>query len=586
MARNEVAKAQWIKRVFPIVEWLPKYNVRYLSDDAVAAVIVTLMLIPQALAYALLAGVPAVVGLYASMLPMVLYTFFGSSTTLSVGPMAVVSLMTATIASQWAGQGSDEYMTVVIALAAMSGLMLTLMGLFRLGFLANFLSHPVIAGFISASALMIGASQLPHLLGVSSSGDTLFAMLTSLFYALPGTNGATLALGGASVLMLLAARRWMVSGLVALGFSNGIARFAARLAPILTVAVATLVTWVGQLESYGVEVVGAVASGLPSLVLPDLSMDRMQSLGVSALLISVVGFVEAMSVAQALGSKRRERVDPNQELVGLGVSNLGSAFSGGFPVTGSLSRSVVNHEAGAATPASGFMAALGVLVAILTLTPVIAHLPTTVLAAIIIVSIISLLDVHTFIRSWRYHRGDAVAMLVTFLATLWQGVEVGLVTGAALSLMLYLYRTSRPHYAVLGRMPGTEHFRNIERFDEVETDQSVIIVRIDESLYFANARFLEEKIDSLCAQVDNLKHLVLACQAINMIDASALDSLEEINQRLKESGIEFHLAEVKGPVMDRLKETDFLDHLGGRVHLSVYSAWEELHQGQANANSN
>ncbi|MCM2971743.1 SulP family inorganic anion transporter [Larsenimonas suaedae] len=579
MASTATARRRVLKRLLPITEWLPGYNVRSLSDDALAAVIVTLMLIPQALAYALLAGVPAVVGLYASMLPLALYTFFGSSTTLSVGPMAVVSLMTASIASRWAAQGSGEYMVVVVALAALSGAMLLVMGLCRLGFFANFLSHPVIAGFISASALMIGVSQLPHLLGVSSSGDTLFAMLAALFKALPETNGTTLALGLVCIVMLLAARRWLEAALTALKLSAGMARFLTRLAPIVTVALATWATWGFGLESRGVEVLGTVASGLPSLSWPDLSFDQAKSLGGSALLISIIGFVEAMSVAQALATKRRERIDPDQELVGLGVANLGSAASGGFPVTGSLSRSVVNHEAGAATPASGLMAAVGVLIAIVTLTPVIAHLPTTVLSAIIIVSILSLLDVHTFVRSWRYYRGDAMAMLVTFVVTLWQGVETGLVTGAALSLMLYLYRTSRPHCAVLGRVPGTEHFRNIDRFEAVETDQNVIIVRIDESLYFANARFLEEKIDSLCAQVKNLKHLVLACQAINMIDASALDSLEEINQRLKESGIAFHLAEVKGPVMDRLKETTFLDNLGGGVHLSVYSAWEELHQG-------
>lgn len=433
---------QWGRQLFPIVSWLPRYRAHTLGHDSLAALIVTLMLIPQALAYALLAGVPAVIGLYASLLPLAVYTLFGSSTTLSVGPMAVVSLMTATAAAQVAGPGSEAYLPVVISLAALSGVILTIMGLCRLGFLANFLSHPVIAGFISASALIIAASQLPSLLGLPDAEGSPVQRLMALAGHPDTVNLPTLVLGISAALVMWLGKHYLAHGLSRLGCSLGLARFVVRMVPIMTIAVTTTITWVGGLSAEGVQVVGSVTSGLPSLIWPDMSVGRWQQLGVSALLISVVGFVESMSVAQALATRRRERLDPNQELVGLGMANMGAAVCGSFPVAGSLSRSAVNHDAGAATPAAGLFAAGGVALASVTLTPVIAHLPTAVLAAVIIVSVMSLLDWATLVRAWRYSRGDAAAMLATFFMTLWQGVETGLVTGAALSLTLYLYRTS------------------------------------------------------------------------------------------------------------------------------------------------
>ncbi len=564
-----------LQRYLPILQWLKVYNRETLTSDLVAAVIVTIMLIPQSLAYALLAGLPPEVGLYASILPLVAYAIFGTSRTLAVGPVAVVSLMTAAAVGNLALAGTAEYLAAAIALAFLSGVILILMGLFRLGILANFLSHPVISGFITASGLIIAASQLKHILGVDAGGHNLLDILMALAGQLAHINLPTLIIGVSATAFLFWVRKQLKPLLVKVGLGPRLADIIAKAGPVLAVVATTLAVWGLDLQAQGVKVVGQVPSGLPGLALPSFDLELWKQLFVSALLISIVGFVESVSVAQTLAAKRRQRIDPDQELVGLGASNIAAAASGGFPVTGGFSRSVVNFDAGAETPAAGAFTAVGIAMATLVLTPLIFFLPKATLAATIIVAVLSLVDLGALKRTWAYSRSDFAAMLATIVLTLVHGVELGIIAGVGLSVLLYLYRTSKPHSAIVGRVPGTEHFRNIDRH-QVETEQHILTLRVDESLYFANARYLEDLIYDQVARNPELRHLVLMCPAVNLIDASALESLEAINQRLMDSGVKFHLSEVKGPVMDKLKDTHFLHDLSGEIFLSQYAAWEKL----------
>lgn len=569
-----------LKRLLPILDWGRRYNRATLGSDLLAAVIVTLMLIPQSLAYAMLAGLPPEVGLYASIAPLLLYALFGSSRVLAVGPVAVVSLMTATAIGQYADSGSPQYWEAAIALAFLSGLMLLAMGLLRLGFLANFLSHPVISGFISASGILIAFSQLKVILGIDASGQTLPQLIPAMLAALPQTHALTLAMGIAATVFLFWVRKGLKPLLMARGMPAKRADALAKAGPVLAIIATTLLTWLAGWDGQGVRIVGEVPAGLPPLLMPSFDGALWQQLWMPALLISVVGFVESVSVGQTLAAKRRQRIEPDQELVALGASNMGAAFSGGFPVTGGFARSVVNFDAGARTPAAGVFTAIGIALASLLLTPALYYLPHATLAATIIVAVLSLVDFSILKHTWRYSKADFAAVAATLLATLLVGVEAGLIAGVGLSLLLYLWRTSRPHIAEVGLMPGTEHFRNVLRHP-VLTSPSLVSLRVDESLYFANARALEDRINQAVAANPELRHLVLQCSAINSIDASALESLEAINQRLLSAGIGFHFSEIKGPVMDRLQRSDFLDHLNGQVFLSQYQAVQTLVPGFA-----
>lgn len=559
----------------PVLHWAREYDRDTLLRDAVAAVIVTLMLIPQSLAYAQLAGLPPEVGLYASVAPLLVYALLGTSRVLAVGPVAVVSLMTAAAVGEHAAAGGAHYLAVAITLAFLSGLILLAMGLLRLGFLAHFLSHPVIAGFITASGILIAASQLKTLLGVSAGGHNLLEMLTALWAQRSQVHGLTLGIGAASLAFLFWVRRGLQPLLRRLGVPPRAAELGAKAGPVAAIVGATLFTWTVDGGARGVKLVGAVPQGLPPLTQPLWDLALWQSLLVPALLISVVGFVESVSVGQTLAAKRRQRIEPDQELVALGGSNLSAAFTGGFPVTGGFARSVVNFDAGAQTPAAGVYTAVGILLASLLLTPALFHLPQATLAATIVVAVLSLVDVGILRRTWVYSRADFTAVLATLLVTLAVGVESGLVAGVGLSLALHLWRTSQPHIAEVGQVPGTEHYRNVLRH-QVITHPQVLALRMDESLYFANARALEDRINAAVALRPELRHVVLQCSAINDIDASALDSLEAIDQRLRDAGVRLHLSEVKGPVMDKLQRSDFLQRMSGQVFLTHHQAATSL----------
>jgi sulfate permease, SulP family len=552
-------------------DWLRGYDRRVAGQDGLAALIVTLMLIPQSLAYAMLAGLPPQTGLYASILPLLAYAMFGSSRALAVGPVAVVSLMTAAALAPLFAPGSAEYLGAAMLLALLSALLLFGMAVLRLGFLANFLSHPVISGFISASGLLIALGQLKHILGIPAAGQALPELLPALLEGLPRTHLPTLLIGASSLLFLWWARARMKALLVGLGINPALAANLAKTGPVLAIVVSVLVVGALQLEQAGVAVVGVIPQGLPPLTLPPLDLALMRQLLPAAALISLIGFVESVSVAQTLAAKRRQRIAPDRELLGLGAANLAAAVSAGMPVTGGFARSVVNFEAGAQTPMAGALTAVGIALSALLLTPWLHDLPQAVLAAAIIVAVLGLVDLGALRHTWRYSRQDGAAQAATLGGVLLFGVEVGILLGVGLSLLLFLWRTSRPHLAVVGQLPGSEHFRNILRYSVVQSP-SVLSLRVDESLYFPNARYLEERVGELIAARPQVRHLVLMCSGVNLIDASALESLDAIAERLRSAGVQLHLSEVKGPVMDQLQRSAFLRQFGGQVFVSQYHA--------------
>ena len=569
-----IEKPRWLFSV-PILVWGPQYSRENLSQDGFAAFIVTLMLIPQSLAYATLAGLPPVVGLYASVAPLLVYAVLGSSRVLAVGPVAVVSLMTAATVAEHAAAGTHAYWQVAMTLALLSGALLFLMGLLRLGFLANFLSHPVISGFITASGLLIALSQVKTIMAVKAEGDHFFDLLLVLIAQAPSAHGLTLILGVVTIGFLVWVRKGLRPLLIRFGLPLGLADFCVKAGPVAAIVLSSLLAWALDWQEKGVKLVGAIPQGLPPLTVPIWDPALWRELLVPALLISAVGFVESVSVGQTLAAKRRQRIEPDQELIALGASNLSAAFTGGFPVTGGFSRSVVNFDAGAQTPAAGVFTALGIALASLFLTPALYFLPQVTLAATIVVAVLALVDFGVLKSTWLFSKLDFIAVATTLFTTLLLGVESGLVLGMLVSWALFLFRASRPHIATVGLLPGTEHFRNVSRH-EVIVSPRLVCLRVDASMFFANARAIEDRINAEVALRPRLEHVVLQCSAVNDIDASALESLQAISTRLQESGIALHFSEIKGPVMDKLKRTGFLKDLHGQVFMTSYQALAAL----------
>lgn len=571
-----------LERLFPALSWLKNYSRVQFSQDATAAFIVTMLLIPQSLAYAMLAGVPPEVGLYSSILPLVLYAVFGTSTSLSVGPVAVASLMTATSLAAIAEQGSASYLTGAITLALLSGVMLVIMGVMKLGMVTNLLSHSVISGFISASGIIIALSQLKHIFGIQAHGDNVVTQILSMLESIGDFNPVTFVVGVSVVLFLLLARRYAKRFFLMLKVPEASAASLAKTAPIIGVLSSLGIVYAFDLQAHGVAITGTIPAGLPHLSLSLPSFELVKSLALPALMISIIGYVESISVGKTLGAKRREKVKPNQELIGLGAANIASGVSGGFPVTGGFSRSVVNFDAGAVTQLAGVMTAIGIMIASLVLTPVLFFLPKATLAATIIVAVTTLIDFSILKKTWSFSRSDFYAVLATIIVTLLFGVEVGVASGVGLSILLHLSRTSRPHVAEVGLIEGTEHFRNVKRY-EVKTSPNLLCLRPDESLFFVNAAFLEDYIIDSINKRQEITHVVIQCSAVNEIDFSALEMLESLNDQLLTLGIKLSLSEVKGPVMDHLECSGFLQHLSGRVYLSQYQAFKD-NEGETNSN--
>ena len=567
-----------LKRLLPFLTWMRSYRRSDLGGDLLAGLIVAVMLVPQAMAYAMLAGLPPRTGLYASIVPLIIYGFLGSSRVLSVGPVAIDSLLVAAALAPFAATGSPEYARLALTLALLVGIIQLLMGVLRLGFVVNFISQPVLVGFTNAAALVIALSQFKHLLGIAiPSSEQFHQQVWLLLSHLKEINWVTAGISAASITLLLFFRGLLGTLLGRWGLSSAWSMTITRGAPLLVVLLGTLLVKILHLDGgAGVRIVGEVPAGLPGLTLPTLDVGTVRALLPSALAIAAVAYMEAISTAKSLARKRRETIDSDQELVALGAANLGAAFTGAYPVTGGLSRSAVNYSAGANSGVASMVTAGLVALTVLFLTPLFYSLPNAVLASIIIVAVTNLFDWATVLHVWRYGWADFAALAITFLAVLAMGVANGILVGAALSLLLYLWRTSKPHIAVVGRVGTSEHYRNVLRF-QATTWPDVVLLRIDESLYFANAGCLADAIMAQALDHAGVAHVVLIASAINDVDVSALDMLTTVAQDLKRMGIQLHLTDVKGPVMDRLACGGFVEQLGrAHFHLSAHEAMQAL----------
>ena len=554
-------------------DWLRGYNGGIFTEDLVAAIIVTILLVPQSLAYALLAGLPPQVGIYVSIFPLLAYAVFGSSRYLNVGPTAVISLMTA---AAIAVLPEGTRLISAAALAVMTGGILLVAGLVKAGFVMNFVSRPVVSAYITGAALLIIFSQLKHIFGISASGNTVFALLADLWANLPNTNKAALAIGLSAIAILWSIKKYLAYGLIKLHMKSRTAKLIGRMAPILIVAsFIGISTALNLADKFDIRVVGRIPAGLPPLEFPMLSIPEFKALIVPAIVIAIVAFVDSTSTSQELAARARDRIDSNKELLGLGAANIVAGLSGGYPINGSMSRSAVNFSAGGQTQVVGVLVAAFMALTAVFLTPILKALPLAVLAALIIVACFSLLDFKSLWRTWIYSRADGITALATFLAVLLLGVQWGVLAGVVLAMALHISSTLKPNMSLVGRFPGTEHYRDAARFN-VETNEIVKTLRIDESLYYANARYLEDKVARVVAENDEMTDLVLMCTAVNRIDASALSSLEEINKRLKSADIRLHFSDMQSRVKERLFRSSFLERLTGQIFLSQHEAMEEL----------
>lgn len=562
-----------LRRHIPMLEWARQYSRADLGGDLLAGIITAILLVPQAMAFALLAGLPPQAGLYASILPPVIYAVFGTSRTLAVGPVSIAAIMVAQALAQLPA-GVDP-LSAALALALLVGAMLIVLGTLRMGLLANFLSHPVLSGFTSAAAVVIIAAQLPSLLGVTMPRAWRPADVPASVTAL---NPYALALGAAAIALLWFAASPLERTLRRFGVGAKSAVIATKTAPLIVVLASTVAVAALDLDmAHGVAVVGVLPAGLPEFSFPLPGWELLRTLLPAAALIAIVNYVESVSIAKTLANRRRQTIDPNQELLALGAANLSAAISGGMPVAGGFSRTMVNFNAGARTQAAAVITALLVAMVALLFTPLLAHVPKAALAAIIILAVSRLIDLRTALHAWRYDRVDGAVLVTTALGVLLLGIESGLVAGLVLSLLAYVWRASRPHFAVLGRVPGSEHFRNVLRYTNLETWPHILLLRVDEHLSFANTAFLEQVMMQQVAEKGRLKHLVLVCGGINGVDFSALEMLVKLTSSLRDAGITLHLAEVKGPVMDRLRGTALMRMLApGRVFLSAHEAVEML----------
>ena len=568
----------WLAKASPLIGRLPNLSREMLLADLIGGCIVAIMLVPQAMAYAMLAGLPPQVGLYASIAPLVLYAFFGSSKSLALGPVAIISLLVLSGISGLASPGSPEYIRLCLTLALMVGAMQLLMSVFRLGFLVNFISHPVLLGFTSAAALIIGFSQFEHLLGVKpqDSEYPIEAIVRSL-QAIPQANVVTLAIGVMAIAILLFSSKLAGPLLLRCGAPKAFAQTISKFGPLLVVALAsTAIAGWGLDERHQVKIVGEIPSGLPGWTWPLFGLQEFVTLFPLAVIITLVGFLESYSVAKALASRSREKIDANKELFGLGMADIAAAFTGGYPVTGGFSRSIVCHSAGVQSSLSGIFTAAIVALVVLFAAPLFYFVPKSVLAAIIMVAVVSLIDVTTPFQLWRYSRHDAIALVATFAAVLLLGIEKGIFVGIGSTAILLMWRVSRPHIAEVGRVSGTEHFRNVLRH-RVETYPHALIFRFDASLTFATAPYLENYILEQIADRPGVRKILLIAAGINEIDATGIETLENIRRELKAAGVDFYLSDVKGPVSDRLRRAAFdPEFLSDHLLLSAHHAFPAI----------
>ncbi|WP_217585841.1 SulP family inorganic anion transporter [Lentibacillus saliphilus] len=539
----------FLKRFIPALDWIPNYKRTDLKGDLSAGLIVAIMLIPQGMAYAMLAGLSPVIGLYASTIPLIIYALFGTSRQLAVGPVAMVSLLVFTGVTALAEPGTSEYLTLVLLLMLMVGVIQFLLGVLRLGFLVNFLSHAVISAFTSAAALIIGFSQLKDLTGVQyESGNKIFSLIIEAVAKVSEINVVTLAIGVGSIVLLVVFKKFIpkIPG------------------PIVVVSLSILTVFGLKLQNQGVTIVGEVPSGLPGLSLPAISIDSIMILLPIALTISFVGFMESVAMAKAIASKEKYKIDANQELIGLGLANVGGSFFSGYPVTGGFSRSAVNYQSGARTPLASLITAVLILLTLMFFTDFFYYLPKAVLAAIIMVAVYGLIDVKEAKYLFKVRPLDGWTWVITFIATLTLGIIEGILVGLGFSLVLFIARSAYPHVAELGYLKDKNVYRNIVRYPDAEVSPDYLIFRIDASLYFANMSFLENKLTEKMNERPEIKHILLDFSGVNSIDGVSIYSLEELMEAIRNNDIDISLIGVKGPVRDLLKKAGWDDKYPGQ----------------------
>ena len=555
-----------MKSFFPILEWIKNYSSKQLKGDLSAGLTVGVMLIPQGMAYAMIAGLPPIYGLYASTIPIILYSIFGTSRQLAVGPVAMVSLLTASSVSVLAEGGTEVYIMLAVTLAFMVGVIQFLLGALRLGFLVNFLSHPVISGFTSAAALIIGLSQLKHLLGINiPRSHHVHEILLNAIAQIGELNWLTLGVGIAGIVLIMAAK----------AINKAIP------GPLLAVLFGILIVFIFGLHEHGVKIVGEVPSGLPSFQIPSLSRLDISSLMPAALAIALVSFMESIAVAKAIQSKHKDyKVVPNQELIGLGIANIGGSFFQSYPVTGGFSRTAVNDQAGAKTGMAGIISAFLIVLTLLFFTPLFYYLPQAILASVIMVAVFGLIDFAEAKHLWSANKSDFWMLIVTFLATLILGIEQGIGIGVILSLAMIIFRTTRPHIAELGNVPDSHFYRNRDRFSNVIIEEDKLIIRFDAQLYFANTNYFKDQIEELIEEKGELlKYIIINSESINNLDSSAIHALEEFVQEQKELDHEVYFTGVKGPVRDAMKRGHLIEKVGSsRFFMSVQQAVDAINE--------
>lgn len=549
--------------IFPALKWLKTYHPTHFKADVVAALIVLAMLVPQGMAYAMLAGLPPVMGIYASILPMIIYAFTGSSTTLSIGPVAIISMMVFSALQPLFAVGSTAYIEAACLLAIMVGIISLILGLFRFGFLIQLISHPVIKSFIIASALLIALGQFKFLLDIPLQTNNIPEFIGSLVNNFHHISFLSVGVSLAAISILVFLPKWVRSD------------FLNKTIPLLLVLSSIIVVYAFSLDQHGLKTVGIIPTGLPSFHFPTWNFDLVQKLLPSAFMIAMISFVESLAIAQATALQKRDDLNSNQELIALGLANIAAGINMGFAVSGSLSRTVVNSDAGAKTPMSGVMSSLLMIAVSLYFTSFFQNLPLTILAATIFVSIWKLISFLPFFETWKYSKADGLAMWATFLGVTCIDISTGLVIGIILTFILLLWRISRPHIAVIGLVEGTQHFRNVSRYD-VLTTETIASFRIDENLNFLNAHVLKGYIITELSHNPQIQHVVINCSSISNIDLSAVEMLEDLNRELLQLGIQLHLSEVKSPVMDRLNSSRLINMLSGKIFLSHYQAIQTL----------
>ncbi len=548
-----------LKQVIPILDWLPQYNKEWFKGDLSAGLTVGVMLIPQGMAYAMLAGLPAQYGLFTALVPIVIYAIFGTSRQLAVGPVALVSLLTLETVSQLAAPGTETYIALAITLALMVGLIELFMGVFRLGFLVNFLSHPVISGFTSAAAIIIGLSQLKHILGIKiPRGLKVHEIVMTAIEQSNLINMTSLWIGLAGIAVILISKK----------INKAIP------GSLLAVIFGIILANVMGLGAEQIKIVGDIPSKLPTFALPEMSWEIFTNMLPLAAALALVGFMESIAVAKALQSKHKDyKVDSNQELIALGLASIVGSFFQSYTVEGGFGRSAVNDQAGAKTGVAALISAVVVLLTLLYLTPLFFYLPKAILGSIIMVAVIGLIDIHEVKLLWKRNRTDLAMLVVTFIGTLMLGVEEGIGLGVLLSLAMVIYRTTRPHVAVLGNVPDTHFYRNVERFPSVVIDDQILIVRFDAQIYFANANYFKEQVEELVDNKgDKLKLVILNSESINNLDSSAVHAIKDLVEEYLAKGIEIAFTGVKGPVRDAMTKAEILTESTGDHFMSVQEA--------------